>query len=43
MLKYSIVYKICESNLEWNSDKRQNREIREFVEVDFFEFFTKFW
>jgi hypothetical protein len=27
MIKYSIAHKICESNLEWNSDKRQNREI----------------
>jgi hypothetical protein len=43
MIKYSIAHEICESNLEWNFDKRQNREIIEFVEVDFSEFFTKFW
>jgi hypothetical protein len=29
MIKYSIVHEICESNLEWNSDKSQSREIIE--------------
>jgi hypothetical protein len=29
MIKYSIVHEICEPNLEWNSDKSQNREIIE--------------
>jgi hypothetical protein len=27
MIKYSIAYKTCEPNLEWNYDKRQNEEI----------------
>jgi hypothetical protein len=29
MIKYSIAHEICEPNLEWNSDKSQNREIIE--------------
>jgi hypothetical protein len=29
MIKYLITYKICGPNLEWNSDKSQNREIIE--------------
>jgi hypothetical protein len=39
MIKYSIAHEICEPNLEWNSNNRQNKEIIEFVEVDFLEFF----
>jgi hypothetical protein len=39
MIKYSIALEICEPNLKWNSDNNQNRE---FVEVNFFEFLTKF-
>jgi hypothetical protein len=29
MIKYSMAREICESNLKWNSDKSQNREIIE--------------
>jgi hypothetical protein len=36
MIKYPITHEICEPNLELNSDNSQNREIIEFVEVDFF-------
>jgi len=43
MIKYSIAYEICEPNLEWNSDKSQNKKnYKEFDEVDFFEFFFFF-
>jgi len=27
MITYSIAHEICGLNLEWNSDKSQNREI----------------
>jgi hypothetical protein len=29
MIKYSIAHEICEPNLNWNFDNRQNKEIIE--------------
>jgi hypothetical protein len=40
MIKYPVAYEICELNLEWNSDKRQNKEIIEsLLKLIFLSFF----
>jgi len=43
IIKYSIIHEICKPNLEWNSDKSQNREIIEsFLKWNFLSFSPNF-